>query len=103
MIFPALIQLALFLAIAPLVTGAIRTMKARFQTRRGPAIWQPSYDLHKLLRKGMVIPDTASWLFHVTPWIVFLTSAMVSLMIPMVATEAPLSLFGGVLAVVYLL
>jgi formate hydrogenlyase subunit 4 len=103
MIFPALLQLALFLAIAPLVTGAIRTMKARFQTRRGPAIWQPCYDLHKLLRKGVVIPDTASWLFRVTPWVVFLTSATVCLMIPMVATEAPLSLFGGVLAVVYLL
>jgi formate hydrogenlyase subunit 4 len=102
-IFKAGIQLALFLIVAPLVTGAIRTMKARFQTRRGPAFWQPCYELNKLLRKGMVIPDTASWLFPATPWVVFLTAAMVSLMIPMVATEAPLSLFGGVLAVVYLL
>ena len=47
-------------------------MKARLQTRRGPAIWQPYRDLHKLLRKGMVIPDTASWLFSVTPYVVFL-------------------------------
>ncbi len=99
----ALIQLALLLLIAPVMAGVIRTMKARFQTRRGPTIWQPSRDLYKLLRKGMVIPDTASWLFAVTPWVVFLTAAMVGLMIPMVATEAPMSLFGGVLAVVYLL
>jgi formate hydrogenlyase subunit 4 len=99
----AVTQLLLFLAIAPLVTGAIRTMKARLQTRRGPPIWQPYRDIHKLLQKGMVIPDTASWLFSVTPWVVFITAAMVGLMIPMVATQAPLSLFGGVLAVVYLL
>lgn len=99
----AVAQLLLFLAIAPLVTGAIRTMKARLQTRCGPAIWQPYRDIHKLLQKGMVIPDTASWLFSVTPWVVFITAAMVGLMIPMVATQAPLSLFGGVLAVVYLL
>jgi len=99
----AVTQLLLFLAIAPLVTGAIRTMKARLQTRRGPAIWQPYLEIHKLLQKGMVIPDTASWLFSVTPWVVFITAAMVGLLIPMVATQAPLSLFGGVLAVVYLL
>src|SRR5439155_21580372 len=103
LILADLFQLALCLLIAPLVTGVIRTMKARFQTRRGPDIWQPYRDLYKLLNKGMVIPDTASWLFSATPYVVFLTAALVGLMIPMVATEAPLSLFGGVLAVVYLL
>jgi formate hydrogenlyase subunit 4 len=99
----AVVQLLLFLVIAPLVTGVIRTLKARLQTRRGPPVWQPYLDIHKLLRKGMVIPETASWLFSVTPWVVFTTAAMVGLMIPMIAAEAPLSLFGGVLAVVYLL
>lgn len=102
-ILQTLAQLALFLIISPLVTGVIRTMKARFQTRCGPSIWQPYFDLHKLMQKSMIIPDTASWLFSATPYVVFLTAAIVSLMIPMVATEAPLSLFGGVLAVVYLL
>lgn len=102
-IFLTLVQLLLFLIIAPLVTGVIRTMKAKFQIRRGPPVWQPYLDLFKLLQKGMIIPDTASWLFSVTPYVVFLTAAMVSLMIPMVAADAPLSLFGGVLAVVYLL
>ena len=102
-ILPALIQLALFLAISPLVAGVMKAMKARLQMRRGPAVWQPYRDLHKLLRKGMVIPDTASWLFSATPYVVFVTAAAVGLMIPMVATEAPLSMFGGVLAVVYLL
>src|SRR5216684_1908805 len=96
-------QLAIMLFLAPLITGFSRTMKARLQTRRGASVFQPYRDLYKLLRKGMVIPDTASWLFSATPYVVFLTAASVGLMIPTVVAEAPLSLFGGVLAVVYLL
>lgn len=98
-----LVQFILLLGIAPLVSGFIKTMKARFQTRRGPGVLQPYRDLYKLLRKGMVIPETASWLFLATPYVVFLTTALAGLMIPMVSTDAPLGLFGGVLAVIYLL
>jgi formate hydrogenlyase subunit 4 len=99
----ALVQLILLLAVAPLLSGFIKKLKARLQTRRGPSIFQPYRDLYKLLRKGMVIPDTASWLFTATPYFVFLTAILAGLMIPMVSAEAPLGLFGGVLAVVYLL
>jgi len=98
-----LVQFVLLLGIAPLVSGFIKTMKARLQTRRGPGVLQPYRDLYKLLRKGVVIPETASWLFAVTPYVVFLTTVLAGLMIPMVSTDAPLGLFGGVLAVIYLL
>jgi len=96
-------QLVLLLAVAPLVAGVIRTMKARLQTRRGPGILQPYRDLHKLFGKGMVLPQTASWIFSVTPYVVFAATAVAGLMIPMISSKAPLGLFGGVLAVVYLL
>jgi formate hydrogenlyase subunit 4 len=96
-------QLVLLLALAPLVSGFIKTMKARMQMRRGPGVLQPYRDIHKLLRKGMVIPDTASWLFSATPYVVFLTTLLAGLMVPMVAADTPLGLFGGVIAVVYLL
>jgi formate hydrogenlyase subunit 4 len=101
--FKTLLQLAVLLAVSPLLSGCIKTLKARLQTRRGPGVLQPYRDLHKLLRKGMVIPNTASWLFGATPYVVFLTAIVAGLMIPMVSAEAPLGLFGGVLAVVYLL
>lgn len=97
------IQLLLLLAVSPLVGGVIKTLKARLQTRRGPGILQPYRDLYKLFRKGMVIPESASWIFSAAPVVVFATAAVVGLMIPMITAEAPLSLFGGVLAVVYLL
>lgn len=97
------LQLVLVLLVAPLLSGIIKTLKARLQTRRGPSIFQSFRDISKLLRKGMVIPETASWIFSGTPYIVFATATLVALMIPITTTHAPFSLFGGVLAVIYLL
>jgi len=96
-------QLLLVLAISPLISGAIKTLKARLQMRRGPDVFQPYRNLFKLLRKGMVIPNTASWIFTAAPFVVFSTAALVGLLIPLISADAPLSLFGGVLAIIYLL
>ena len=96
-------QLVLLLMLAPLVSGFIKTLKARLQMRRGPRLLQSYSNIHKLLRKGMVIPDTASWLFSATPYVVFVATLLAGLMAPMVAADTPIGLFGGVLAVVYLL
>ena len=96
-------QLVLLLMLAPLVSGLIKTLKARLQMRRGPSLLQSYSDIYKLLRKGMVIPDTASWLFSATPYVVFVATLLAGLMAPMVAADTPIGLFGGVLAVVYLL
>ncbi len=97
------LQLVVLLLVAPFLSGIIKTLKARLQTRRGPDVFQSYRNIFKLFRKGMVIPDTVSWIFSATPYIVFVTATLVGLMIPMTTTDAPLSLFGGVLAVVYLL
>jgi formate hydrogenlyase subunit 4 len=97
------IQIALVLFLSPLITGFSRTLKARLQTRRGAGVFQPYRDLYKLLHKGMVIPDSASWIFSATPYVLFVTTLLAGLLIPAISATAPLSLFGGVLAVVYLL
>jgi formate hydrogenlyase subunit 4 len=96
-------QIALLLLLAPALSGVIKKMKARLQMRRGSGVSQPYRDLYKLLRKGMVVPNTASWLFSATPYVVFIATLLAGLMVPMVAAETPIGLFGGVLAVVYLL
>jgi formate hydrogenlyase subunit 4 len=102
-VFAVLVQVAILLAVAPLVTGFGRTLKARLQTRRGAGVLQPYRDLHKLLRKGMVVPDTASWIFSATPYVLFSTTLLAGLLVPLISASAPLTVFGGVLAVVYLL
>ncbi|HEX9048837.1 MAG TPA: NADH-quinone oxidoreductase subunit H [Verrucomicrobiae bacterium] len=102
-IFSCLLQGALLLVLAPLMSGIIKSWKARLQNRRGPRFWQPYADLIKFFRKDMVISEHASWVFAVAPHVVFLTSLLAGLMVPMLTAQAPLGLFGGVLAVVGLL
>jgi formate hydrogenlyase subunit 4 len=97
------VQTALLLLLAPLVTGLIRNWKAKLQNRRGPPVWQPYFDLMKFLRKDMVISEHASWIFSATPYVLFATALLAGLMVPMLNTHAPLSLFGGALALVGLL
>jgi formate hydrogenlyase subunit 4 len=97
------VQGVLVMLLAPLVSGFIKNRKARLQMRRGPGVLQPFYDLTKLLRKGMVISEHASWIFHATPYVLFLTTLIVGLLVPLVSAQVPLSFLGGVLAVIYLL
>src|SRR5580765_3283308 len=91
-------QAALLLLLAPLVTGLIKNWKAKLQNRKGPRIWQPFLDMAKFLRKDMVVSEHASWIFPFTPYVLFLTAWTAGLMVPMVTAQAPMSLFGGVLA-----
>jgi len=98
-----LLQLVLLLVISPLLTGCIRNWKAKLQNRRGPRIWQPYLDLAKFLRKDMIISEHASWIFRAMPYVLFTSTLLAGLMMPLVSTEAPLSLFGGALALVGLL
>lgn len=98
-----LLQTALLLALAPLISGCIKNWKAKLQNRRGPRVWQPYFDVIKFLRKDMVISEHASWIFTATPYVLFLSVLLVGLMVPMITAQAPLSLFGGALAVIGLL
>jgi formate hydrogenlyase subunit 4 len=98
-----LLQTLLLLALSPLLTGCIRNWKAKLQNRRGARVWQPYLDLAKFLRKDMVISEHASWIFHAMPYVLFISTLLAGLMMPLVSVTAPLSPFGGVLAFVGLL
>jgi len=44
------VQMLLVLALAPLLTGFIRKLKAQLLRRRGPSLLQPYRDLNRLMR-----------------------------------------------------
>jgi formate hydrogenlyase subunit 4 len=98
-----ILQTLLLLALSPLISGCIKNWKAKLQNRRGARIWQPYLDLVKFLRKDMVISEHASWIFRAMPFVLFTSTLLAGLMMPLVSVSAPLSLFGGVLAFVGLL
>ncbi len=95
-----ILQTVLLLALAPLVSGCIRNWKAKLQNRRGPRVWQPYFDLLKFLRKDMVISEHTSWVFRLTPALLFISTLLAGLMVPILNSQAPLGLFGGALALV---
>src|SRR5690242_21809294 len=97
------LQTLLLLALAPFVSGCIKNWKAKLQSRRGPPPWQPYLDLTKFLRKDMVISEHASWIFRVMPYVLFISTLLAGLMMPLLMVAAPLNLFGGALAFVGLL
>ena len=97
------LQTALMIFLAPLISGFIRAAKANLQNRRGPPMWQPYADLLKFFRKDMVVSEHASWIFSITPYVVFITAIIAGLLVPMVTAQAPLHLFGDAIALVGLL
>jgi formate hydrogenlyase subunit 4 len=90
-------------ALAPLLVGFIRWLKARLQSRRGAPPWQTYFELRKLFGKEAVVSHTASWLFRATPFVVFGTSVAVTTLVPLVAATPDRFVAGDLFAVVYLL
>jgi len=97
------VQTFIGIALAPALVGFIRWLKARLQGRRGATPWQPYFELWKLLGKEAVISHTASWLFHVSPFVVFSTSVVVASLVPFVVAPSDPLIIGDLFAVVYLL
>ena len=97
------LQCLLTLTLAPGLIGLVRLLKARLQGRRGPPAWQPYRDLAKLLDKERVVSTQASWIFHATPHLVFASTLVVSLLVPLVAAPLPFDRAGDLIVVVYLL
>ncbi len=98
-----LLQAAVLLAVAPLLRGMIKKMKAAFQTRQGPPLFQGYFDLAKLLRKEPVRSETASWVFVAAPRIYFATAVAATMLVPVLFAGAPLEEAGGILVLVGLL
>ena len=98
----ATFQVIIILALAPLLSGIIKKVKAFLQMRKGAGIFQPYYDIAKLLRKDSVVSENVSWIFHAAPIISFVAVLTAGLIIPVYISNMPFSFAGDLIAVVYL-
>lgn len=96
------LQALLLLALAPLVTGMIRTFKARMQGRKGPSIFQPYRDLHKLFYKSSVVSKDSSWVSTITPYVCISAVTIAALLVPVICARA-YGFIGDLILLVYLL
>jgi formate hydrogenlyase subunit 4 len=98
-----LLQMLLVLALAPGLIGLVRKVKARFLRRRGPSIVQPYRDLARLLRKEVVLANSASWLFRVSPYLIFAATWVAAALVPTFATGLLFGWSGDLIAIIALL
>ena len=96
------LQVLLLAGLAPLVSGIIKKTKALLQTRRGPGILQPYFDLYKLLHKESVVSEHTSWIFSATPYIYLAAMLAVCLMLPVVSLAGLLNFSGDLILIIYL-
>jgi len=96
-------QMALVLALAPLLTGLVRKVKARLTRRQGPPLIQPYRDLWRLMRKEVVLAESASWLFRVAPYLIFAGTWVAAALVPTFATGLMFSWSADLIAIIALL
>jgi formate hydrogenlyase subunit 4 len=96
-------QMALVLLLAPLLTGFVRKVKARLLLRQGPPLIQPYRDLARLLRKEVVLADNASWLFRVSPYLIFAATWVAASLVPTFRTGLMFSWSADLIAIIALL
>ena len=97
-----ILQLIVIVGLAPLVKGFINKIEARLQNRRGASIFQPYYNLIKLLRKDVVVSETASWIFRATPYITFISILIIALLVPVLSSAVPANFTGDIILIIYL-
>ncbi len=97
------IEMLLVLLLAPLLTGFVRKVKARLLRRQGPPVIQPYRDLIRLMRKEVVLAESASWLFRVVPYLIFAATWVAASLVPTFRTGLLFSWSADLIAIIALL
>ena len=96
-------EMLLVLLLSPLLTGFVRKVKARLLRRRGPPLIQPYRDLARLMRKEVVLAESASWLFRAIPYIVFAGTWVAASLVPTFRSGLLFSWSADLIAIIALL
>jgi formate hydrogenlyase subunit 4 len=98
--FSQLLQLAIAVALAPLLLGWVNQCRAWLQNRSAPPLTLPYRTIHKLFTKDAVVAETASPLFRLTPYVVFGAMCCAAAIVPSLATDLPFAQAADAIALV---
>ena len=76
------LHIALMFALAPLLLGLVTKLRAWLLGRRGPPLAQPYRNLRRLLHKTTLVPDTATDLYPIWPFVCFTAIAAAAMLVP---------------------
>lgn len=93
---------ASLLLLAPLFEGVRRKLTARIQSRQGPPLWQPYFDLLKLLGKEDIESGESPRMQRVAAYLSLATVLVIAACLPL-GFAAPMNPGGDVILLIYLL
>ena len=83
------IEIVYVLLLAPLVVGVQRSLEERMESKQGPSVFQPYYDLVKLFHKESIVPEISSPIFRLGPYVIVMFYAFLAMILPVI-TAFPL-------------
>ena len=95
-----LLEIAIAIALAPLLTGWVNQWRAWLQNKSAPSLWLPYRMLHKLFNKESMVADNASRLFRTAPYVMFGCMVLACSIIPTLSTDLPLAPAADAIALV---
>jgi formate hydrogenlyase subunit 4 len=90
------------LALAPLLLGLIKKVKALIQGRRGPPLLQQYYQLRKLFHKEILYSSDSSFIMRLSPYLGLAFMLTAALFVPMVFIPET-AWFGNIILFFYLM
>jgi formate hydrogenlyase subunit 4 len=99
----AVVQVLGGLALAPLLPGAVQSLKGRLQGRRGPSPLQPYRELRRLWGKSGADPQPTTLVYRLAPCVVAAATATALLLVPIAGLAPDWSLGNDALVLVGLL
>jgi formate hydrogenlyase subunit 4 len=97
-------QSLVVLLLAPAYAGFLARAEAIVESRRGPSVFQPYYDIAKQLRKQSAISENASWVFRGAPFVAFSGYLAVSVIVPIITDDPlPLAFLGDLIGGAFVL
>ncbi len=101
--FYLLLQLLCAILIAPLFDGIARKLRAKFQSRIGPSIFQTYRDLLKLLKRGRTKSHSTSFIYSIAPYLLFATTAAMFCVLPITyGSYSVFASFSDIFVLMYL-
>jgi formate hydrogenlyase subunit 4 len=97
------IQTSVLVIAAPPLNGCIKKIKARFQMRRGPPLFQDYWNIWKWLARSEQTADSASFVSAIAPWGILAAVAAASLFVPVFSEHTPLRSAGDLFVFISLL
>ncbi len=93
-----MIKFFILLTLPFLFIGLINKTKALISGRKGASIFQPYFDFFKLMKKGIVISKTTSFIFQIAPSVNLTCMILAGLLLCVFHFEGDFILFAYVLA-----